>query len=131
MKEMVYEPLSTRYKEGPILLAQGNYKGYDWYVISHRTHPCAYIVLNEYDRFFRRHYDECAQINCHGGITYSENYLGSDPVFVQESDDVWVIGWDYTHCDDWWGTEMVGKKWTTEEIYFEVCDVIEQLIRLN
>ena len=34
-------------------------------------------------------------------------------------------------CDDWWGTEMVGKKWTTEEIYSEVCDVIEQLIRLN
>ena len=131
MKEMIYETLETRYKEGSLLLAHDFYKGYEFYILSHRTHPCAYIVLSDYDRFFRKSYDECGAIDCHWEITYACNYLGVDPVFVPESDDVWVIGWDYAHCDDWWGTEMVGKKWTTEEIYEECCDVIEQLIHLN
>ena len=131
MKEMIYESWETLEKEGPLLLCHDSYKGYDFYIISYRTHPCAYIVLNDHDTFFGKQEEECAEIDCHGGITYTDCYLCMEPVFVSVSDGVWVIGWDYAHCDDWWGTEMVGKKWTTEEIYEECCDVIEQLIRLN
>ena len=45
-----------------------------------------------------------------------------------------VIGWDYGHFSDWSGTltdamnkEMGMKKWTTNMIYSEVQEVIQQL----
>lgn len=128
VKEMRYSSIEERNLKGSELLCEDNYKGYTFYIISHRTHPCAYILLDGYSPFFRRRWDELGHINCHGQITYSEDYLGVDPEIIPHSDDCWIIGWDYCHSGDRYGVHDTGKSWTTQEIYEECLDVIEDII---
>lgn len=107
------------------ILDRGNYKGYDYLVMSYGTHPCAYVKLpkNTAD-------DIINKIRCHGGITYDK--LG---------DDCRVIGWDYAHCNDFDGVELDflspleimqthHKMWTTEDISGQCRDIINQIISL-
>ena len=68
-------------------------------------------------------------ISCHGGLTYSEEYLRT----VDKKG--WFIGWDYAHYCDFLGYELEmpiyirtnGKKWTTYEIINECKQVIDQI----
>lgn len=107
-----------------VLLENKNYNGFDYYIISYGTHPCAYIQLKEGNVFFGENYDYI-DIPCHGEFTYSENELGE---FVSSSDNVWVIGWDYAHDSDKFGTDDdSGKNWTLSEIRNEVKSVINEL----
>jgi len=139
MKEMTYRTRKDRDTRGIEILLHENYKGYTFYILNLQTHPTAYIVLNSTSKYFRRPHDECAQIQCHGGITYSKDSLLWDGKIVPSSPDTWVIGWDYAHSGDQYGEEQHQngirsyspeyKKWTTSEIREEVLDVIEQLIR--
>lgn len=126
MKEMKYSTFEERELKGSELLCEDNYKGYTFYIVSHRTHPCAYILLNEYSPHFRKEVDELQHIECHGGITYARDYLGVNPVIVTQSREHWIIGWDYAHSGDRTCGCDYGKAWTTEEVYEEVCDVIER-----
>lgn len=128
VKEMRYSSLDERNLNGSEILCEDNYKGYTFYIISYRTHPCAYILLDTYSPFFRRTWKELMNINCHGQITYSENYLGVNPQIIPHSDDCWIIGWDYCHSGDRYGVNDTGKSWTTQEIYEECLDVIEEII---
>lgn len=126
MLEMVYE--KSGWNKPSIMLYKGNFMGYDYYIISHHTHPCAYIKLTEKDKFFGKRWNELEELNCHGGVTYSDNYLGFNPQFLPPSDEYWIIGWDYHHnndrfdCDDY-----MGKSWTTKEIKQEIEEVIYQI----
>ena len=70
---------------------------------------------------------------CMVGLTYSEDYLTG----IKENS--WFIGWDYGHFGDYMGYQvklpvdfsMYDKKWTTEEIFEEVKDVINQIIDME
>lgn len=118
---MVYKFQRTE----PEILAHDEYKGYEYYILSLGTYPCAYVVLTKKDRLFRKDYDSSVHIQCHGGLTYSGDY------FLNKHDDSkWVIGWDYAHLND--KTQyMSGKEWSTDEIYDEVKNVINQVIEYN
>ena len=140
MKEMTYRSRQDRDTRGIEILLKENYRGYTFYILNLQTHPTAYIVLNDTSQYFRRPYDECGNIDCHGGITYSEDNLLWDGNIAPSSPDTWVIGWDYAHSGDQYGEEQHilpyvrgycpnYKKWTTKEIREECLDVIEQLIR--
>ncbi len=126
MREMIYQSTSTRET-----LYHGTYKGYEFYIMNLGTFPTAYVNVRENYLLNKKDYDEI-NIDVHGGLTYSEKYLCVDDDVVNG----WFIGWDYAHCDDYIGLEMVtpeefrtdGKKWTTEEIYEDVKNVIEQCI---
>lgn len=125
MKPMKYQCTSTRE-----ILYDGYYKDYYFVIVSYGVHPCAYVKVPKNHAFYKKYYGEL-DITCHGGLTYSNDLSG---IFPNETDS-WFIGWDYAHAGDYLGTDALfnfdtskDKKWTTEEIYEEVKEVIDQLI---
>ena len=124
MEEMVY----TRHRINPKRIAEGEYKGFAYYVLSLGTHPCAYIDVSG-TKLHGIDYS-AIDIECHGGLTYSRSGLST----VDKKG--WYIGWDYAHFNDFAGYYLdypdggFGKKWTTEEIVSECKEVINQLERM-
>lgn len=104
------------------------YRGLTYYIVTLGPYPCAYV--NVKDTIFDGKFYSDIPIECHGGLTYSENYL-------QEIEDKgWFIGWDYAHWGDYTAYSKAfnltrTKKWTIEEIKEECKNVIDQLIKLT
>lgn len=127
MKEMQYQEKSKLE-----VLDTGFCFGLLYYILNLGTHPTAYIKIPKACRYFGKEMEEI-DINVHGGITYSKNYLYIDK---NQKIDGWFIGWDYSHCWDYAGYETRfpeelrtgGKKWTTEEIYKEVKEACYQIV---
>ena len=121
---MIY---SAKRLKSPEMLADGEYKGFHFYVLNLGTHPCAYVDVTETDLNGKDYTD--IDISCHGGLTYSEEYLHT----VDKKG--WFIGWDYAHYGDFAGHELNmpvymrtgGKRWTTAEIVEECKQVIDQI----
>jgi len=113
------------------VLCRGEYKGFNFVIVSYGTHPCAYVEIPKSHPLYETDYD-CIDIDCHGGLTFD-----GDLLFVDDSLKGWYIGWDYAHPGDYvgymlgvyedLGTPCADKKWKTEEIYEEVKKVIEQI----
>lgn len=106
------------------ILGTGTIKGIDWAIISHGTHPCAYIKVTRENR--ERIAKMAKPAPCHGGITYMENKLdGLDDA----GDGTWV-GWDYSHMGDFLGFYIPigaenGKRWTTDEIMQDIIKMVD------
>lgn len=130
MKEMTY---STNRKIE--LLDSGKCMNYNYYILNLGTHPTAYIEIPKNHKYYLKYYDDI-DIDVHGGLTYSEDYLNLENEKINNS---WFIGWDYAHFDDFIGYELNypiefrtnGKKWTTKEIQEEVYDVCKQLKKVE
>ena len=123
MKEMIY---SAHRLNPPERIAEGEYKGFTYYVLNLGTHPCAYIDVTNTSLSGKDY--TTIDIECHGGLTYAYQRLHT----VEKSG--WFIGWDYAHyCDFaghnliWPGLERNGKMWTTHEIVDECKAVIDQI----
>ena len=128
MKQMKYTKEFRLY-----ILDKGNYKGYDYAIVSFGTHPCSYVFLPKWNKFYGKDYQEINNYFedglCHCGLTFSEWDLHFNPL----SNNCWVVGWDYSHCEDFNGS-YIGesafenwKKWTTEELIEEMKQVIDKL----
>lgn len=117
MKQMIYT-----FERDNEILDVGTIDGYDYVIMSYGTHPCAYVKTQN-----EQYVDE-NDIDVHGGITFNG---GRDFGCGRNH----YIGWDYAHCGDYCGLDMMlppeyitdDKKWTTEEILEDVKDVIKQL----
>lgn len=116
------------------ILEHGTCFGVFYWIVNYGTHPCAYVMIPQNNKYFERGYEEI-DVNVHGGLTYSNKYL---PFETKKSDNkAWYIGWDYAHYGDYNGFEekvpkefrVGGKKWTTEEIKNEVIEVCYQIIK--
>ena len=130
---MVYKP-----KREFEILDEG-YKGcFHYCIVSFGTHPCAYVELPKEHKYYGKSYEDIDGISCHGGITY----ISKNGIFSEDNElhkDGFWIGWDYAHYDDFSGYELSfsdsyitdGKKWSTEEIFQHVEDVITQLILIG
>lgn len=127
MIEMEY--IDATLFDKPLVLDSGKYKGYNYWIISYGSHPCAYVELPKGHIYYGKcdcdAYD--LPIDVHGGITYG-NY-GLHNTIEQ---DKFLLGWDYNHFGDYSNMNSVvfcdtGKRWTTEEILEDVKKVIEQL----
>lgn len=126
MKEMEYQ---SERLDNPIILANGFYRGYEYWILNLGTHPTAYVHVPHEHKECRKDYDEIP-VACHYGLTYSQPYLyrGNKDYAIG-----WIIGWDYAHYGDYSGNDRLMfyeanyKKWTTKEIFKEVKNVIEQL----
>ena len=145
MKEMVY---GERFKYSPLLLARGEYEGFNYYILSLGTHPTAYVEIPKEHKFFGKHYDDCP-VECHCGLTYSESelpFLECSPKYKclvkSVVKDTWIVGWDYAHLGDFTGYMTAReilfykqheglKQWTTAEIFEEVKEVINQIRELK
>lgn len=132
--EMEYQ---NKRLEKPIILCEGKYKDYQFYILNLGTHPCGYVEIPKEHILYEKDYFEIEEmeINVHGGITYTNYFLyGID----KKS---WYIGWDYAHAFDYYGgyddkifTNGLNdncKKWSTIEIIEEVKNVINQLKVIN
>lgn len=119
MKEMIYKENFN----DPERLAEGTYRGLDFYVLSIGCHPCAYVDVGETE--LADIYYSDIDIECHYGLTYSRDYLHT----VDKKS--WFIGWDYAHYSDYSGYMGFApelKKWTTQEMIDECKSVIDQIV---
>ena len=89
MKEMEY---SFNLLNKTEILDEGNYKGYNYVIVSYGNHPCAYIEIPKGYRFYEKSCGEI-DIDCHGGLTY----CGFRDFGFGEK---YYIGWDYAHYGD-------------------------------
>lgn len=140
MIEKNFKQMEYTSKEKIEILAEGEYKGYQFYVLNFGAYPTAYVEIPKTSKLFNKHYLEYSSmdidIEVHGGITFSADHLQN----IRK--DTWIIGWDYAHGGDYLGfldilpddlklSEGMEKKWTTEEILENVFNVIEQVIEVG
>lgn len=127
LKEMKYQ------KERKVeLLYKKEYKGFNYYIYSMGTHPCAYVEIPKDHKLAGKFYGEI-DLDVHGGLTYSDMYLHN----IKNGN--WFIGWDYAHAGDYMGfysdepfknmqSIIDDKKWTTKEMIEDCKNCIEQII---
>ena len=119
MKPMIYR--KERILEN---LYSDTYRGFNFYVLNLGTHPTAYVEIPKGHKLFNKDYRKI-DIDVHGGLTYSDSSLyTSEEKVIKNS---WFIGWDYSHCTDYYPDLNDGKKWTTEEMIEDCIYVINQL----
>ena len=133
---MNFKPMEYKAKGSFEVLADDNYKGYRFFIISYGTHPCAYVALPKTSKFYGKYYEDRIfddlNIHVHGGLTYSG--MGLKGLLEEKA---YLIGWDYAHYRDFTGYAFSNpfflagdeKKWSTEEIFEEVKDVIDEIIK--
>lgn len=136
MEPMIYRnPVGSRK-----VLFRGDVNGIEAAIVSYGSHPCAYIRVtdelekkikeqDEYLNFANNGWPlyDLVLANPHGGFTFY-----GDLSFFDESE-TWV-GWDYAHAGDYvfYGIEFdiyhkSEHRWTTEEIFEEVKEVVREL----
>lgn len=126
MKSMEYKRTRKPCRE---YLYKGYYRDVPFAIVSYQTHPCAYVYIKD-----QGDNSDDYDLWCHGGCTYA----GSTDITAFEIDECsysgrWV-GWDYAHFDDYMARETMFsfsddlKKWTTEEIYEEVKEAIDNYL---
>lgn len=81
--------------KGAIQECRFNYRGYPCVIVmqcgAFRT---GYVGLPKHHKYYHTHYNDIP-INCHGGLTYSSEYLVD-----QDDVDRWWIGFDTAHYLD-------------------------------
>lgn len=124
-REMKYYPYPRT-----IMLDSGLCYNYKYYIMNLGTHPTAYVQIPFDHPYYGKSYDDI-DIDVHGGLTYSEDYLNLEN---EKITNCWFIGWDYAHCGDYLGfwlnysSEFThSHKWTTKEIREDVMKVCRQL----
>ena len=134
MQPMVYSPNVKSH----VLYHEVRDDGFEIVIVNTRgSHPCAYINVPKsvLDVSASRNYGHEPDLDydawyseVHGGFTFADtelNYPGCERGY-------W-LGWDYAHCDDFTcyyeGQKPMyyEKAWTTEEVYQEALNVIENL----
>lgn len=131
------KPMKYETERNKTILAHDVIDGIEFYIISLGTHPCAYVRVpstNSISKMAFSWLDLSDKIFCHGGVTWFENHLPDRKTYI---DGMW-LGWDYAHAGDYYGyrwndteNDTETKKWTTEEIFEEVKNVIEQVKSYN
>lgn len=125
-KEMVYTGDITLE-----VLANGDMDGYRWAVVSHGSHPSAYVApppghpATKMYRNFKWTGLNCVKV--HGGITYAKFGLWD----VDPKGTLFWLGWDYSHGSDFvdcgkgltWGT----KKYTVADLLVDIEAAVLQL----
>ena len=112
--DMIYKNTRER-----TILMDSEYDGVRYVIISYGTHPCCYVKMPKAKKDF-----DFTEINCHGGITYSEKHLFLD----DRKENGWWIGWDYAHdCDRYGEDIMDGISYSTDELSNECRYVIKQI----
>ena len=127
-KKLTYKQMEYGFESKVEVLFEGAYKGYQFYILNLGTHPTAYIEIPRTNKLFGKDYDDI-DIGVHGGLTYADDHL------QDIKKDTWFIGLDYAHFGDYFGFDSLfrvmnenNKKWTTEEIFDDVVNAIEQII---
>lgn len=132
-KIMIKMEYKKRCRENIQILDEGIYNNFHYAIVSLGSHPCAYVELPKEHKWYGKYYDNIP-IDCHGGLTYSSTQGIICPLNNPNHRDGYWIGWDYAHYSDYvyndfndFGFALGKKHWTTEEIFEDVKEVINQL----
>lgn len=127
LEDIELKPMEYKKLKHIEVLASGQFLGYKFAIVSHGSHPCAYVCAHTH----YTHYSDAPGCGVHYGFTYGSDEFGNTAYW--DPDDLshdW-LGWDYIHFDDYayYNDEYQyeGKQWTTEEIYEEVLSAIVNL----
>lgn len=128
--EMVYKPKWERkmLRRGVVVPKVDGEETFEYYIISQGRFPVAYIKVPEKSKYYQKNYDEI-DLDVHGGLTYSRNYLAIEDKVLQG----WFLGWDYAHVGDYIAlpseieNEDDTHKWTVEEIQEDVYRALREL----
>ena len=130
-KQINLKPMKYMAKHTFDVLADDTYKGYRFFIISYGTHPCAYVALPKTSKFYGKNYEDeifdDLNFHVHGGLSYSGWSLHG-----RLKKEAYAIGWDYVHPGDYYElspTLFLGKKWSTVEVYEEVKEAIDEIIK--
>lgn len=126
MKSMEYKCTRKPRRE---YLYKGHYRSVPFAIVLYQVHLCAYIYIKD-----QGDNSDDYDIWCHGSCTYA----GSTDITAFGINECsysgrWV-GWDYAHFNDYRTREKMLsfsddlKKWTTEEIYEEVKEAIDNYL---
>lgn len=143
MKVMKYSKKGAEFKKTREILFANKYKGYQFYIMNLGLGPTAYVEIPKDNKFYKIHYNDYddynLNLNVHGGVTYTHDYLIISDEPHQTIENSWFVGWDYMHCDDYmpmyekWSSinDIKLKRWTTDEIFEEVKSAIDEIIKIN
>ena len=109
-------------------LALGIYRGFQYAVYNNRgSHPCGYVNISGHENELigdpeaTYDFEHFYWLDCHGGVTYAESYLGNF------AGGYW-IGWDYAHLGDYnRHCDEFGVKHNTGEVVCACKNVIDQI----
>ena len=105
---------SLYFTNGKPVIFKGSYRGQDYAIISHGSHPCAYIETDRGSLF------DNDELECHGGVTWRDFHGDLN---------CYCVGWDYAHVGDFIRDFFNGgKKWSLEEIDKEIRSVIDNVL---
>lgn len=97
------------------------YRGYPCVIILQDSgHRCGYVGLTRKSPYFQVNYDDI-DISCHGGLTYSSEYL-----YEQEDKNVWWIGFDCAHYDDGKDYEAIRAHFSDEYKLLRSVGIIKE-----
>lgn len=85
--------IEWRYKGFPLLMVRNTRVTGSW---------CGYVGVPSSHPFYKTNYNEIGNVDVHGGLTYSDKCRADichEPK-KGESDDIWWLGFDCSHCDD-------------------------------
>lgn len=83
-----------------------NYKDLECYIaLSCFGWRCAYIKLPKDHKYYGRHAQTLCFIDCHGGV----NVAGNCCPCINNTDEGWIIGWDYNHQGDAYDFDAVER----------------------
>ena len=116
-KEMCYIDVKIGNHSFHETLAEGYCCGLPFAIVSYGTHPCCYLGIP-------KRLAEC-DVNCHHGVSYESNDFPCNKYKVSENEI--VIGWDYAHMGDQYGTRFKGRRYTTKFLLMEIEDVVSQI----
>ena len=109
------------------ILADGNYNGYNFYVVSYGAYPGVYIFLPKTDKFYQQSKNNIPI------TTRPINTTGISIRGINESG--WYISWQYRGADDYYMLTFNdvhdGIRHTTDSMVNDCKAVIDELIKLN
>lgn len=130
MKEMIYK--NREGNKSPEILHEEDIGGYKILIISMYSHPCAYIGFPKEHSLSGVSYSELGDSGIYGVVNGGFTYSGkANKELEKDFGDMWFIGWDYCHSEDYTIYWNEGKKWTTQEIYKECLEQLEQFKKIK
>ena len=122
MRNMIYG-LNITYET----LANGNYNGYNWYVVNYSSYPACYIFLPRDSKFYQQ---------SKNNIPIKSMNIDGTGISVRGIDESgWYISWQYRNADDYYMLTFNdvhdGIKHTTAEMVEDCKRVINEIISLS
>lgn len=103
-----------------IVEKRGTHRGYPYAVLFQKLgFRCGYVGIPKTDRYYGCDESE-VPVCCHGGLTYADSFLAG----VDDSNDIWWIGFDCAHWND-------KEDYTAMLKYFPDDDDVKRIVQVH